>query len=208
MFNFNLKHAKWFFEPKKHLIEDKKVTITTEPSTDFWQRTYYGFRNDNAHVLYNTTDQKFFSFSVKVSFNYGALFDQCGIAIYQDSENWVKAGIEYHDNNSMWLGSVVTNSGYSDWATVDIDSSVSSMWYRLSRRESDFLIENSRDGENYSQMRIFHLMKGGGAINFGLFACSPSKSSFDAVFTDIAMSHCLWEEHDLEVWNPWENGMV
>ncbi len=28
---------------------------------------------------------------------------------------------------------------HSDWATTDIDASVKSMWYRLSRRESDYL---------------------------------------------------------------------
>jgi regulation of enolase protein 1 (concanavalin A-like superfamily) len=195
MFEFSLSNAKWFFEPPNYLIEDGKVTISTEPNTDFWQRTYYGFRNDNAHVLYNTTDQKYFSFTVKTHFNYNTLFDQCGIAIYQDSENWVKAGIEFHDKNAMWLGSVVTNNGYSDWATVDIDSKVKSMWYRLSRRESDFLIENSNDGITYNQMRIFHFVHGDKKINFGLLACSPGKSTFDAIFTDMNMSRCVWEEH-------------
>ena len=190
------KSAKWFFEPKNHLIEDNKVIITTEPNTDFWQRTYYGFRNDNAHVLYNTITEKYFSFSVKVSFKYKELFDQCGIAIYQNSENWVKAGIEFHDKNTMWLGSVVTNNGYSDWATTDIDSNVSEMWYRLSRRESDFLIENSYDGFTYRQMRVFHLMQGNDSINLGLLACSPSKSTFDAVFTEIKMFDCVWGEHN------------
>lgn len=192
---FNLQEAKWFFEPEKYQIQNDVVTITTNPKTDFWQRTYYGFRNDNAHVLYNTTDEEFFSFTVKTKFNYNALFDQCGIVIYQDSENWVKAGIEFHDNNSMWLGSVVTNNGYSDWATVDIDSSIDSMWYRISRRKSDFLIENSFDGVTFKQMRIFHLAKGEGNINFGLLACSPSDSSFDAIFSDIKMSECIWSEH-------------
>ena len=197
MFEFNLSEAKWFFEPKKYLIEDGKVTISTEPDTDFWQRTYYGFRNDNAHVLYNTTDQKYFSFAVKVHFKYTALFDQCGIAIYQDSENWAKAGIEFHDNNTMWLGSVVTNNGYSDWATTDIDADVTDMWYRLSRRGSDFFIENSYNGVIYSQMRIFHLAKGDDIINFGMLACSPSENTFDAVFTDINISRCVWEEHKI-----------
>jgi hypothetical protein len=195
MREFNLFEEKWFNKPQKYLIENGGVTITTEPNTDFWQRTYYGFRNDNAHVLYNTVAEKYFSFTVKTCFSYNSLFDQCGIAVYQDSENWVKAGIEFGDKNTVWLGSVVTNNGYSDWATTDIDSSVNEMWYRLSRRESDFLIENSYDGVIFKQMRIFHLMKGDGDINVGLLACSPSASTFDALFTDIRMSDCLWEEH-------------
>ena len=192
---FNLKEAKWFFEPRQHKIETDRVTISTNPKTDFWQRTYYGFQNDNAHLLYNTTGEQFFSFTVKVGFKYNALFDQCGIAIYQDSENWAKAGIEYHNDETMWLGSVVTNRGFSDWATVDIDSDINSMWYRLSRRESDFLLEYSLDGVSFKQMRIFHLLKCEGEINFGLLACSPRQSTFDAVFTDMRMSECLWEKH-------------
>ncbi|MCL2222076.1 MAG: DUF1349 domain-containing protein [Oscillospiraceae bacterium] len=195
MTKFSLSEAKWFFKPQKHTIENDKVTITTEPNTDFWQRTYYGFRNDNAHVLYNETSEKFFSFTIRAQFKFKTLFDQCGIAIYQDSENWMKAGIEFHNDTSMWLGSVVTNNGYSDWATVDIDSGVTEMWYRLSRRNSDFLVENSFDGVAYKQMRIFHLAAGGEKINFGLLACSPGKSSFDAIFTDISTSSCVWEEH-------------
>jgi len=195
MLDFNLLEAKWFYKPQKYSIESSKVTITTEPNTDFWQRTYYGFRNDNAHVLYNKIAEKLFSFTVKVRFDYKTLFDQCGIAIYQDSENWMKAGIEFHDINNMWLGSVVTNNGYSDWATTDINSTITEMWYRLSRRESDFLIENSYDGVAFKQMRIFHFLKSDNDINVGLLACLPGESAFDAVFTDISMSDCLWKEH-------------
>jgi regulation of enolase protein 1 (concanavalin A-like superfamily) len=196
MHTFDLQNSRWFFKPSKYNIDNGRVVISTDPNTDFWQRTYYGFRNDNAHVLYNTTDEKYFSFTTKVQFNYTSLFDQCGIAIYQDSENWAKAGIEFHDKNTMWLGSVVTKDGYSDWATTDIDSGIHSMWYRLSRRGSDFLMEHSYDGITYKQMRIFHLLKSEDEINFGLLACSPSANSFDALFTDIKMSECIWEKHN------------
>jgi len=194
--NFNLKEAKWFYAPRQYKIENETLTMITEPKTDFWQRTYYGFRNDNAHVLYNKTNERLFSFTVKVEFSYKNLFDQCGIVIYQDSENWVKAGIEYRDDCKMWLGSVVTNHGYSDWATVDIDASINSIWYRLSRRQSDYQIEYSYNGIDFQQMRIFHLAKGDGEINFGLLACSPSDSSFEATFTDMKITDCVWKAHE------------
>ena len=195
MLEFSLSDAKWLFEPKKYSIENGKVVVLTEPNSDFWQRTYYGIRNDSAHVLYNTTAEKYFTFTVKAQFKYTAMFDQCGIAIYQDSDNWAKAGIEYNIKDTMYLGSVVTNNGYSDWATVDIDNKITEIWYRLSRRESDFLIEYSYDGSSFSQMRIFHLAKCDGEIRFGLHAGSPTKNSFEAVFTDISMSDCIWEKH-------------
>lgn len=144
-----------------------------------------------------TTDERYFSFTVKTEFNSKALFDQCGVVIYQNSENWVKTGIEFHDNNRSWLGSAVTNHGYSDWATVDIGASLKCMWYRLSRRESDYCLENSFDGINFKQMRIFHLLEGGKEINLGLLACSPSNNSFKATFSEMQITDCLWKEHKL-----------
>ena len=195
MFQFEPEKARWFSQPKQYKIQREQVTITTDPGSDFWQRTYYGFQNDNAHVLLNSTEEPYFSFTAKVSFQSDTLFDQCGLAIYQNSGSWAKACIEYHDEKESWLGSVVTNRGYSDWATAEISSSVTSMYYRLSRRESDFCFENSLDGIHFHQMRIFHLEEGGGEIHFGLMACSPGKGSFEAVFTEMNVTECLWQLH-------------
>lgn len=182
----------WTNQPKEFSITDSEITIVTEPRTDLWQRTYYGFQNDNAPVLQMRTSKRFFSFTVKASFDSSALFDQCGIAIYLDSNNWMKASIEYENEKVSRLGSVVTNDGYSDWATHDISSSIREMWYRLSRRESDYYIETSTDGINFQQMRAFHLFYGNGEISFGVYAASPSDHSFTAKFTDMEMGECMW----------------
>ena len=117
-----------------------------------WQRTYYHFRNDNAPVLQIETEEKFFSFIVKTDFKESHhRFDQCGVVMYLDSE-WLKGSIEYENDNFQHLGSVVTNNGYSDWATTEIDAEIKSMWYRLSRREDDYCIECSEDGIRFKQM--------------------------------------------------------
>ena len=83
-----------------------------------WQRTYYHFRNDNAPVLQLKTSEKFFSFIVKTEFESQVRFDQCGVVMYLDSENWLKGSIEYENEEFQHLGSVVTNNGYSDWKGV------------------------------------------------------------------------------------------
>ena len=127
MFQFQPEKARWFSEPRRYEIQPDRVIITTDPGSDFWQRTYYGFQNDNAHVLLNSTKEPYFSFTVKASFQSSTLFDQCGLAIYQNSGSWAKACIEYHDAKESWLGSVVTNRGYSDWSTSEISSSVTRM---------------------------------------------------------------------------------
>ena len=187
---------KWTREPKKYSIASDKVEIITEPCTDLWQQTYYHFRNDNAPALQISTDEKYFSFIVKTEFESKRRFDQCGIVMYLDSENWLKASIEYENEQYQHLGSVVTNMGYSDWATTTIDASVKEMWYRFSRREDDYCIECSTDGINYSQMRICHMWKATGTIQFGIYACSPEDSSFKATFTNMQIMPCQWPAHN------------
>lgn len=186
----------WTREPKSYNITDDKIEIVTKPNTDLWQRTYYHFRNDNAPVLQMETEEKYFSFVVKTEFDSKHRFDQCGVVVYLDSENWIKGSIEYENDDFQHLGSVVTNMGYSDWATTEIKANIKSMWYRLSRREDDFCIECSQDGEKFSQMRVCHLFKADGKIKFGIYACSPENSSFKAIFTNMKMLECQWLAHD------------
>ena len=194
--NFDINDLEWIREPADFSITDEEIKIITKPHTDLWQRTYYHFRNDNAPVLQMTTDEQFFSFTVKTQFESKQRFDQCGVVMYLDSENWLKASIEYENEAFQHLGSVVTNNGYSDWATTEIDASIKSMWYRLSRREDDYCIECSADGEHFSQMRVCHMFHGGQTILFGIYACSPEDSSFKAIFTDMQITECKWLPHD------------
>ena len=192
---YNTEKLIWTRKPKDYTIGEKEIRITTEPKTDLWQRTYYGFRNDNAPVLQMATTEKFFSFVVKTEFASKRRFDQCGIVMYLDSDNWLKASIEYENEEYQRLGSVATNLGYSDWATTDIPASVKSMWYRFSRRESDYCIECSYDGVHFKQMRICHMWKGDEEIRFGIYACSPEESSFEAVFSHMEITDCKWFAH-------------
>lgn len=194
---FKTKNLIWTREPENYNIGEKNIEITTEPGTDLWQRTYYHFRNDNAPVLQMKTNEKFFSFVVKTHFS-GAhhRFDQCGVILYLDSENWLKGSIEYENDEYQHLGSVVTNHGYSDWATTEISSKIKSMWYRLSRREDDFCIECSEDGIRFKQMRICHMHEAKEEISFGIYACSPEDSSFTAKFSNMQLLPCQWKAHD------------
>jgi len=122
----------WTREPAAYEVKDGSVEITTAPHTDLWQRTYYHFRNDNAPVLQMQTKEKFFSFVVKTDFTQShQRFDQCGIVMYLDSENWLKGSVEFENESFQHLGSVATNNGYSDWATTAIPADVKTMWYRF-----------------------------------------------------------------------------
>lgn len=195
--HFDAADLQWTRAPQQYRIGQERIELTTEPHTDLWQRTYYHFRNDNAPVLQMETEERYFSFVVKTDFAESHhRFDQCGVVLYLDSENWLKASVEYENEQFQHLGSVVTNHGYSDWATTEIPAGVRTMWYRLSRRADDFCVECSDDGVRFRQMRICHLHEAQGKVRFGVYACSPEASSFRAVFTDMKLLPCQWHAHD------------
>ena len=173
----DLNRLQWTREPQSFEVKDSIITVTTAPHTDLWQRTYYHFRNDNAPV-----------FQMR--------FDQCGVVMYLDSDNWLKGSVEFENEAFQHLGSVATNNGFSDWATTAIPADVKTMWYRFSRRADDYCIECSQDGVNFSQMRICHMYAAADEISFGIYACSPEESSFTAVFSDMKITECMWKAHD------------
>ena len=193
-YKVELSKFEWISQPAEFGFETDRLTIITEPETDFWQRTYYGFQNNNGHAFLKAVAGDF-TFVLKTEFKAVNQYDQCGVILYQDSDNWVKCSVEYENNQFARLGSVVTSLGYSDWASTDIPSAITSMWYRFSRKGQDFCLENSLDGETYQQMRIFHMHTPIGVARVGIYACSPLKSSFKAVFSNFNLGECTWPDH-------------
>ncbi len=96
---------KWFCEPAHSNVLDNQVTITTDPERDFWQRTYYGFSHNDAHAFYLPIEEDtFLILCGKPSFTAKKLFDQCGVVLYQDEDNWMKASLEYEAPGIAQLG--------------------------------------------------------------------------------------------------------
>ncbi|MBN2656159.1 MAG: DUF1349 domain-containing protein [Spirochaetales bacterium] len=170
----------WFNEPE-YEVAGNRLKITTSPDTDFWQRTHYGFRRDNGHCLLTAASGDF-TLTVRTEFAGNRQYDQCGLMIRLDEENWIKASTEYETADHSRLGSVVTNKGYSDWATVDIYGGVTVMWYRIRKESQDFFLDYSKDGKDWHQLRIAHLHEAFSELYVGVYACSPMESSFTAFF--------------------------
>ena len=183
----------WFNPPGQMDVAPESLEFVTSPDTDFWQRTHYGFRRNNGHALLMPLPADEFSFSIQTEFFYETLYDQAGILLYLDEEHWAKASIEFETESFGNLGSVVTNGGWSDWATTPIPTDVNRMAYRISRRGSDFLFECAPDGDDYQPMRVFHLLGDVAAAKVGLYACSPSESRFKARFTEPTLTASQWK---------------
>jgi len=182
---------RWLNEPEEYYFDGGLVVIT-EPETDFWQRTHYGFERDNGHCLLTELEAGF-SFAARFEFKPQNPYDQCGLMVRIDRKNWIKISTEYENEEISRLGSVVTNLGFSDWATTDISSEIGSMWYKVKNRGDDFLIENSADGESWKQMRVTHLHKKSDTFDVGIYACSPEDGRFQFKVDKVRIGKSDWD---------------
>ncbi len=171
-------NMKWLYEPKKWEVKEKGLYIETDEITDFWQRTHYGFRNDNAHFMYIETN-KDFTMTTKVK------FDQCGLCVRIDEDNWLKTSIEYELENPPKLGAVVSNLGYSDWSTQELDKNINEAEFRITREGKDYKIEVKIDHKGFRQLRICHLHNYTKYVMAGIYACSPIDNGYSVLFEDI-----------------------
>lgn len=180
----------WFNPPTRYQF-GSGLEVYTDEKTDFWQGTHYGFRRDDGHCLLTSLTGDF-CMTTRVEFHPRERYDQCGLIVRLDSQNWIKTSTEYEDVQHSRLGSVVTNLGYSDWATQDIPSTQRAMWYRIHKNGSDFLIETSFDGRDWRQLRIAHLHKPFESIEAGLYACSPVGKDYWCRFEFLEIAENKW----------------
>ena len=173
----------WYNKPNNCQIDnaDNTFIVAPESETDFWQRTYYGFKSDNGHFLFCELDEDFL-LETRVSYSFKHQYDQAGLMVRVSPECWIKASVEYEPFEENKLGAVVTNNGFSDWSTQNCSKQISSIFFRISRKGSDYLVQY-RDKMNteWIQLRMTHLQKTG-IVKCGIYACSPKKNGFTAKF--------------------------
>lgn len=175
----------WFHEPPEFHF-DKGLHLHTRGDTDFWQRTHYGFRRDDGHCLFTRVTGDF-QMVCHVAFAPCTRYDQCGVMVRVDADHWIKVSMEYENPEISRLGSVVTNGGYSDWATQDVPARVSEKWYRIRRQGTDYIVEQGDNGQYWKQMRITHLHGGAETVEAGMYACSPKGDGFHCHFRTLSL---------------------
>ncbi|PAF19790.1 hypothetical protein CHH69_15245 [Terribacillus saccharophilus] len=165
----------WRYEPQTWFVDkqNSQLVLKTDPETDFWQKTHYGFENDNGHFLYLKTEKNF-RMTTKVKAQPNSKYDHAGLMIRYSKDVWVKSSLEYITASLSKLGVVVTNQGFSDWSTQYVKDKEIDLYFRISRINQNCYMDFSWDGEEWMQMRIAHLdISADAPISAGLFACSP-----------------------------------
>lgn len=180
------KSLRWFSEPNDWKLNTQKSQLTIKPDkqTDFWQKTHYGFQVDNGHFLYDQVEGDF-RLTTKVKSKPMHRYDQAGLMVRVSSDSWIKTSLEFIPDGKSKLGAVVTNAGYSDWSSQEIDEVPDSLYFRISKKEITYYVDFSLDGTNWSQIRMSHLFTKSDSMNVGIYACSPKESGYEVNFDFI-----------------------
>jgi regulation of enolase protein 1 (concanavalin A-like superfamily) len=173
----------WLNEPPQWRDEDGVLTVTTEPASDFWRKTHYGFIRDSGHFLATVARGDFVA-DVKVVGQYETLYDQAGLMVRVDEVNWLKCGIEYVEG--VQYASAVVTRDYSDWSVAPLPGSPAAFWLRLKREGTSLEIHYSLDGEDFELLRVTYLPMGE-EVQVGPMCASPGEKGFTVRFEDFVV---------------------
>lgn len=185
LFAQTLEKMQWFNEPERWSVENNRLTMQVTPHSDYWRISHYGFTVDDAPFYYATYGGEFEA-KIKVSGDYKNRFDQAGIMLRINHENYIKAGIEFVDGKYN-LSTVVTHKT-SDWSVIELDKPLSSIWIKAVRRLDAVEIFYSFDDKTYTLMRNAWLQDNI-PVQVGMMAASPDGDGFEAVFEHFVVKH-------------------
>jgi uncharacterized protein len=172
----------WLNPPATWKIDHTRSRLLLEPDagTDFWQRTHYGFRNDNGHFLYAEISGDA-TITTTVHVYPVHQYDQAGLMVRFSADCWLKTSTEFDPPGPSQLGTVVTNFGFSDWSLQNFPyGEATSYSLRIRREGMDFHVEHApTENGPWALMRIAHLHTGTEPVaQMGLYACSPKEAGF------------------------------
>lgn len=126
-----------------------------------------------------------FVFEARVNGQYAALYDQAGLMVRIDAENWVKCGTEFVDG--VRHASVVFTCDFSDWSTMNDLSQEGPVWWKAVRTHDALETLCSLDGRTYTSVRQGYLVPAS-AAEVGIMCAAPEGGGFDCVFDNLKLT--------------------
>jgi len=178
----SFRSLRWISQPLRYIQDEDRLVIETEPFTDLNK----GESSAEAVELSCSTKGSFI-FTVRVDFNFHDTFDQCGIVIYNGTFRNAVCGMACHDAETARMMSTVYHVDGADRAGLDIGEAIHWMYYRVFYRAGQVKIQYSFNGDRWTDLRTFGMLRGPERVGIGLYACSPGDSSFDCTFSDMTL---------------------
>ena len=174
----------WMNEPASWHRSSEKLAVRSRSKTDFWRKTFYGYVTDNGHFFHLPVTGDF-TFQARINGQYAALYDQAGLMVRLDAENWMKCGTEFFDGRRH--ASVVFTREFSDWSTMPDLSNTEPVWWRAVRKKDSIETLCSLDGKNFTSVRQGYFVPGS-KVSVGIMCAAPEGSGFDAVFDELDLA--------------------
>lgn len=189
-----LAQASWLNRPEKCEIHDKTLRVTSDAGTDFWRKTRYGFIRDNGHLFGVPVDGDFTA-QVHVTGSFTALYDQAGIMVRVDEENWIKCGVEFSDGQ-LWLSTVLTVD-HSDWTVSIAPAMPDGFWLRVTVSEGVIRVQYSVDGTVWPLLRLAPFPVAARYL-VGPMCCTPERGGLEVEFSQFSVGPAVVKDlHDL-----------
>lgn len=180
----SLSKMSWFNEPAQWEVKNQKTFVMQVPSkTDYWRVSHYGFTVDDAPFYYALYGGEFEA-KVKITGAYKTTFDQMGLMLRIDHENWIKTGVEFVDGKQN-VSTVVTHKT-SDWSVVELDKAPKSIWIKAVRRLDAVEVSYSYDDKTYTMLRTCWLQDNC-PVMVGIMGASPDGDGFEATFENFSV---------------------
>lgn len=180
-----LEKMQWFNEPEKWTVENQALSMFITPKSDYWRISHYGFTVDDAPFYYALYGGEF-EVKVKITGDYKNRFDQAGLMLRIDEQNYIKAGIEFVDGVYN-LSTVVTHKT-SDWSVIALEKPVPFIWIKAVRRLDAVEVFYSFDDKTYTMMRNAW-MQDNTPMMVGVMGACPDGDGFNVKFENFKVKH-------------------
>ena len=180
-----LEKMQWFNEPEKWTVENQILSMFVTPKSDYWRISHYGFTVDDAPFYYALYGGEF-EVKVKITGDYKNRFDQAGLMLRIDEQNYIKAGIEFVDGVYN-LSTVVTHKT-SDWSVIALEKPVPFIWIKAVRRLDAVEVFYSFDDKTYTMMRNAW-MQDNTPMMVGVMGACPDGDGFNVKFENFKVKH-------------------
>ena len=180
-----LEKMQWFNEPEKWTVENQALSMFVTPKSDYWRISHYGFTVDDAPFYYALYGGEF-EVKVKITGDYKNRFDQAGLMLRIDEQNYIKAGIEFVDGVYN-LSTVVTHKT-SDWSVIALEKPVPFIWIKAVRRLDALEVFYSFDDKTYTMMRNAW-MQDNTPMMVGVMGACPDGDGFNVKFENFKVKH-------------------
>ena len=184
----------WLNAPETWSADGAQLRVTTDASTDFWRKTQYGFIRDSGH-FFGTEIAGDFTAQLHVAAQYSALYDQAGMMVRIDEQNWIKCGVEFSDG--QLLLSTVLTLDKSDWAVSIAPAMADGFWLRVTVEQGVIRVQYSIDGKLWPLLRLAPFPEAP-RYRVGPMCCTPERGGLEVVFSQFSTGPALQKAlHDL-----------